>query len=245
MSLSLDEKKIALQLNFQEEVLLMLKENTQAQLHKVTIEKAIPENERSNFYLDEQAFPGRIIFKQKITEYQDYVLKFIVEGVSAIGHLSKIRELIAEFQSALLLEGYLLFATEYKQTENQGKAILIKSYNSYDILTIQLTNGANYNITNHDIVHLLEQWAKFCAFQIIGADFDWLELQFQTLPDNLNAFAQEIYEFCPNILTQGYIGESLSEDASIEDWEEALDNQTIEDLAEFLQKTKTLFLWWD
>jgi hypothetical protein len=70
-------------------------------------------------------------------------------------------------------------------------------------------------------------------------------LSFQTLPHNLKAFAEEIYEFCPDILDQGYVGEPLNEEASWEDWQEALARQTVEDLAQSLQRTKNLWLWWD
>lgn len=243
--LSPSELELAKKVNGNENVLSVFKKAAQTELKKVELTKAIPENEREYFYLNEQSFRGQIIPHQKIPEYQDEVTLLVVEGVFAVLDLAKTKEIVTNLQAQFLSEGYLLFATEYNYIENQGKIILIKGSSQYDILTIQLTNGTNYDLSNRDIVQRLQKWENICCFQILGADFDWVELQFENLPSDLNTFAEEIYQFCPDTLEQGYVGESLTEEANWEDLEKALEEQTPTDLAQYLLRTKNLFLWWD
>jgi hypothetical protein len=92
---------------------------------------------------------------------------------------------------------------------------------------------------------------------ILGAGFDWVELRFGTLPLNLEEFAEEVYDFCPDTLDQGIVlplpdpHETLDETAfqhleTLEEWmDNSLDDQTTADLANFLRRERRLYLWWD
>ncbi|MGQ0423169.1 DUF4253 domain-containing protein, partial [Bacillus sp. HC-Mk] len=55
----------------------------------------------------------------------------------------------------------------------------------------------------------------------------WVDAIFSALPtdEEMQSFAQEMYEFCPDIVEQG--------------------TESIEELVEEIKKTKKLFLWWD
>jgi hypothetical protein len=71
----------------------------------------------------------------------------------------------------------------------------------------------------------LKEWEKTSPFDIIGADNDWVEIEFKSLPKDLKSFAEEVYDFSPDAVDQG-------------------PGSTTE-LANEIQQTKRLFLWWD
>ncbi|MCC2540233.1 DUF4253 domain-containing protein [Bacillus thuringiensis] len=97
----------------------------------------------------------------------------------------------------------------------------------FDILAIQPTNGVNYEVSNKDVIFKLRKWNDRYPFIIISADYDWVDTIFSVLPTDaeMQSFAQEMYEFCPDIVEQG--------------------TESIEELVEEIKKTKKLFLWWD
>ena len=63
--------------------------------------------------------------------------------------------------------------------------------------------GANYDVSTDDVVARLRQWETLCTFHVVGAAASWVALQFETLPEKLCAFAEDVYPFCPDTVTQG------------------------------------------
>jgi hypothetical protein len=61
----------------------------------------------------------------------------------------------------------------------------------------------------------------------VGADYNWIDANFIVLPTDqeMKSFAQEMYDFCPDIVEQG--------------------SGSIEELIEEIKETKKLALWWD
>ena len=133
-----------------------------------------------------------------------------------------------ELQSQINQLGYLAFISErnFKQGSKSNIGI-IKGNDQFELLKILQTNGDNSDINNDDVISKLKQWNTSYPFIIIGADFDWIEAKFTVLPSNqeIKSFAQEMYEFCPDVVEQG-----------------AGSNQ---ELIEEIKETKKLFLWWD
>ncbi len=66
------------------------------------------------------------------------------------------------------------------------------------------TNGINYDVTTEDILKKLENWDQRFGITISDVSYDQVTVSFQRLPDNLLEMAQEIYEFCPDIIDQGF-----------------------------------------
>ena len=58
-----------------------------------------------------------------------------------------------------------------------------------------------------------------------AADFDFVEAVFVKQPAGMDAFAREVYEFCPDVVEQG-VG-------------------TVKALADEMRRSGTLYLWWD
>jgi hypothetical protein len=59
-------------------------------------------------------------------------------------------------------------------------------------------------VYNDDVIARLKRWETLCSFRIVGADGDWVELEFVTLPRDLSAFAKDVYAFCPDTIDQGF-----------------------------------------
>ena len=62
----------------------------------------------------------------------------------------------------------------------------------------------NYEIGTEDIISKLKEWDEQLGIDLSDIGFDRVTVKFHKLPDNLTAFAKEIYEFCPDTIEQGY-----------------------------------------
>jgi hypothetical protein len=94
-----------------------------------------------------------------------------------------------------------------------------------DILQIAQTDAVNYGMTNEDLKRRLARWHKAYGIDVWQAETDTIQLRFIRMPPNLQSFAKEVYEFCPDIVDQG-VG-------------------TQKALAQEIQKRRGLQLWWD
>ncbi|RSD28841.1 DUF4253 domain-containing protein [Mesobacillus subterraneus] len=132
-------------------------------------------------------------------------------------------ELVLKLRKELNQLGYHAFICDHERSQ----IAVIKGTDQMDILSVQQTNGDNYDISNEMVIKKLEEWHKKYPFTIIGADFDWVEANFIVFPGkkDLKSFAKEAYKFCPDIVEQG--AGSLGE------------------LIEEMEETKKLYLWWD
>jgi len=66
---------------------------------------------------------------------------------------------------------------------------------------------------------------KFDGIDIFHAESDTIELRLLTLPKNLRKFAEELYDFCPDIVTQG--------------------TRSVRNLEIELRESQYLYCWWD
>jgi hypothetical protein len=62
-------------------------------------------------------------------------------------------------------------------------------------------------------------------WELTGIGYDTVDLRFARLPDDLDAWCETLYAFCPDLIDQGFA--SLSA------------------LAAHLSATRQLHLWWD
>ena len=156
--------------------------------------------------------------------------------------------------SYLFGEGVL---TGEKKYDKEALIVFFQAERPDSLFWVRGTNGSNYDLDTGAILRTLGEWSQRCELAILGAGFDWVELRFQTLPTNLEEFAEEIYDFCPDTLDQGLIlpmpdqHDTLDESAfqhmeTLEEWmDNALEEQTTDDLANYLRREKRLYLWWD
>ncbi len=149
---------------------------------------------------------------------QQHALQFPVDGKQA-------KELVLSLLADFRQQGYLIFWSGEHFGAGDDTIAVLKSTDQFDILRFQATSGANYDITTNDLITTLQRWYEQAPFNIIGADMESMEARFISLPEDLQAFAEEEYEFCPDIVDQG--------------------TGTLEALVAELRNMRRLYLWWD
>ncbi len=146
-----------------------------------------------------------------------------------------------------------------EQYGDKSLVVFFQAPDAAPLLWVRQTNGVNCDVYTRDCIDQLDEWAERCSLAVLGAGWDWVELEFDTLPDDLQGFAEEIVEFCPDTVDQGVVkappehlagksGEEMSEEEMeemMEFMEEAIEDQDAADLADYLAREKRLYLWWD
>ncbi|MGV2941263.1 DUF4253 domain-containing protein [Mesobacillus sp. LC4] len=144
-------------------------------------------------------------------------------GICAKSKQDETEMLALRLREELKAINYLAFICD----SNREKVAIIPGSDQFEILKIQQTNGDNYDISNRSVISKLKEYYGIYPFTIIGADYDWVEMEFEVLPNGkeLKAFAREIAEFCPDLVDQG--------------------TGSIHDLMGEIKGTRKLSLWWD
>ncbi|EEF60831.1 DUF4253 domain-containing protein [Pedosphaera parvula] len=121
------------------------------------------------------------------------------------------------------------------------------------------TNGANFDLDTDAIIARLTQWQSLCSFRVVRAEYDTVEIEFDTLPKDQDAFARELYEFCPDLVDQGTgcmaellelaeeSGQPIAPETQklIEGVDFEDENYGIEILKREVEQGKKVTLWWD
>ena len=134
----------------------------------------------------------------------------------------KILDFVSKNKSKFQERNYNIFV--FDSGEGNYLAV-IKGKSDTEVLKWRQTNGINYDIDNDSIISKLQEWKSKFDFILLGAGMDWLQIQFITQPLDFDKFAEEVYEFCPDIVDQG-IGD-------------------LEKLAPEMKRMNGIFLWWD
>lgn len=260
MSLSSQQiQEIAAQVDFEPEVFSIIDSESPTLLRKLELVQHWYEEDSAQ---PEQDLPATVQIQRNV-ELEgtggDRFIKLQLDGVffevDTPDAISVIRRLRSK-----LPKGYMSISLDYQRREelltedfeealgNSGERSLIgivKLDDHYQIVQFFGTAAGNYEISNADIMDKLRAWEKLCNFEIIGGGGDTLDLAFKTLPEDRLAFAEDVYDFCPDLMDQGYVGPPLDAGATMEDFAEAMDEQTTEDLAEFLERNMAVGFWWD
>lgn len=108
------------------------------------------------------------------------------------------------------------------------------------LLWVRQTNAANYDLGTAEILAKLKAWEMLCGVRLIGAGFDWVQLDLVRLPADLDAFARDALDFCPDLLP-----ELVDEDELADEEGDAYEAAGVAALVERLRQKPTLLLWWD
>ena len=123
------------------------------------------------------------------------------------------------------------------------------------------TDAGNYDRSHYDILRTLEGWRSRFEYDVLGAEHDSIYLRLHTLPEDMAAFAAELYDFCPDLIDQG-IGCFVEEGAEFLNEEQRTDIEgrfaadtgdeegkaqrvALQILAETIESSRRLALWWD
>lgn len=166
----------------------------------------------------------KIIGDEGFNEKNNFKENKVAQGIQT--EISKLRAklTVEKLQKDPLMKGYLVFVSE--ETIGRKDPIgVIKANDQFDILRLKKTTGNEVELDTDTIINKLKDWDKKYSLTIIGADFDWVEAKINLMPENIKSFANEVYNFCPDVVDQGV--------------------ETVEKLAKEIQETKTLYCWWD
>ncbi|MFH0824316.1 MAG: DUF4253 domain-containing protein [Pseudomonadota bacterium] len=253
MTLDEREKKLASEIGFPEEILIRAKEVGAKELRKLELAALIP----ADIYHD--GIPGtvRAIDREGAREVGTTGLYLLVPTDTGVDVALRLRDSLSGtgYTAFLLAAGYnrvdrLTILRECASgicDACEGLEIVgvLRTSDPYDLLRIRLTNATNYDMGPKEIIDKLKSWEELCSFDIIGAGFDWVHILFRDIPADLVAFARDAYDFCPDTMDQGYVGSELPPDADRDDFDEAMDNQTLKDFARWIEKNRMVCLWWD
>lgn len=138
-----------------------------------------------------------------------------VDAVAVAVSREQVEPISRELQPHLLPRGYRAFWTTMYNENGLSRSevvAVLKSLDESEIIRLQRTSGGNYGVLTDAILEKIDKWRSQCELEIVGAGHDWVAIQFATLPREICAFAEEIYEFCPDTVEQGVGLESEEDD---------------------------------
>jgi Domain of unknown function (DUF4253) len=151
--------------------------------------------------------------------------QFLATGITVDVPSRDARSLLERLRTDLRGSGYEAFLAEMHFSQKTDKIAILPAGEKFAFVKLRGTNGWNYELSPAQIIARLEEWDKRFGLTVVGAGFDWVEVALLRQPEDLNAFAREVYTFCPDILDQG--------------------TETVERLASEIKDTNSVFLWWD
>ncbi|PQO43559.1 DUF4253 domain-containing protein [Blastopirellula marina] len=109
--------------------------------------------------------------------------------------------------------------------EEASELVVALGDNQFDILRIAATDAVNFDMTTDDLVKKLQEYDAKYGIDIFHAETDTVQFRFEQLPEDMPAFCEDLYEFCPDIVDQG-VG-------------------TVEELQQVIVESSVVYLWWD
>lgn len=91
-----------------------------------------------------------------------------------------------------------------KKTINERKEKIEAMNPKFKEVHEKRTNGINCEITNDDVIKQLTKWDEQFSICVSEIEADRITIHFENLPDELETLANEIYDFCPDVIDQGY-----------------------------------------
>jgi hypothetical protein len=129
----------------------------------------------------------------------------------------------------------------------------------FHLLREHSTSAPNYDITTEQVIETLSKWDDAYGIRVSDVGEDRVTVNFERLPEDLDALAHEIYEFCPDTVTQGFeCFPDMLEHAEDLDPEVVANIRELADGVDFndadfgfqllkksLRKDRAIGLWWD
>jgi Domain of unknown function (DUF4253) len=161
----------------------------------------------------------------RLSGYDGDGYQIMANGIVISVPWSRSDQVLWSLREKLKLRNYMAFQIEINNSLKVDRIGIIKGTDQYEILRIMHTNGDDEDVSHEDVIAKLKQWEKRIRFEIVGAENDWVEIEFRTMPQDLNAFAEDVYEFSPDTVDEG--------------------TGSVAELVRDISATKRLVLWWN
>ncbi|MDR6226819.1 DUF4253 domain-containing protein [Desmospora profundinema] len=109
--------------------------------------------------------------------------------------------------------------------EGMAELVLSPGEDQWDILRTARTNATNYEMDTDDVIRELKAIDNAVGIDIFHAETDMVSFRLKSDPNNWDAFCEDLYRLCPDIVDQG-VG-------------------SVDDLQIFVRATREVQLWWD
>lgn len=119
----------------------------------------------------------------------------------------------------------------YEDDVEVRELVVTPGDSQFDIIRFMETTGNDTDLSTDDIVTKLMDLHDRYTINIFRANYDDVGFEVKTVPDDLTAFAEEMYKFCPDCVDQG----AGSIEELVETYEKTID----------YFDTLAVFLWWD
>jgi hypothetical protein len=139
----------------------------------------------------------------RLNGYDENEFQIMANGVVATVARNRSEQVLWELRERLKPRKYMAFLIEVNLALKADRIGIIKGTDQFEILRIMYTNGDDDDVTHEDVVNRLRSWSKRCPFEIIGAENDWVEIEFRIMPRDVKAFAEEVYAFSPDAVDDG------------------------------------------
>ncbi len=119
------------------------------------------------------------------------------------------------------------------------------------------THGINFDLRTEDIIARLSQWDQAYGLDLSEVDTDRVGFVLKRLPDDLDSFVREVYDFCPDTVDQGFgcfadaYGRDHPEDLpeGVAELIEGIDfddpEYGLEIMKRSIRRDREVMLWWD
>ncbi len=161
----------------------------------------------------------------RLSGYDENEYQIMANGIVISVPWSRSDQVLWSLREKLKPRNYMAFQIEINNALKADKIGIIKGTDQYEILRIMHTNGDTDDVSHEDVIAKLKQWEKRIRFEIVGAENDWVEIELRTMPQDIKAFAEDVYEFSPDSVDEG--------------------TGSLAELVKDISATKRLVLWWN
>jgi len=147
-------------------------------------------------------------------------------GISVLVPYAKARTLVENMRKVLPAGAVAFIGTTQSDEDEEGVEVVVgPGKTKFDCVLLAQTDASNFDLDTKAIIRTLQRYDRQLDIDIFLAESDSLTFAIGKPPKDWQALAEDIAKFCPDIVDQG-VG-------------------SVEALAELIQRTKQVGLWWD
>ena len=135
------------------------------------------------------------------------------------------RNSLIRIRTLLSGTGYSAYLNDEAFGYDADRIAIVRGHDEYEYLSMVRTDGINYDLEHENVLSRYRLWDEEYGLSLVGAGLNWLEADLETPPRDWLAFAEEVYEFCPDVVDQG--------------------TGDVESLADEMRRINYVYLWWD
>lgn len=150
-----------------------------------------------------------------------------LQGLMYESEMVLAQDLVERYGADCITKGHTMYVYEqnFGLGDDKDKVAIVNTSDKYKILEETATDGINYDIDNDSVISIIRGFDTQLNLTLTGAGLDWCQFSIGKAPADWDAFAENVYAVCPDVVDQG--------------------TGSIEELASEMKRTNTLYLWWD